>query len=117
VRPARLPAVHLRDEHQGQRLRGQPGRGVPSRERLAELTLARSYTVRRLAAALVVVIGVAAATFLLLHAVPGDPAREVLGEHASPSAIAALRHRWGLDRSLGSQFLLYLGNLLTLRLG
>jgi len=42
-----------------------------------------------------VVIGVAAATFLLLHAIPGDPARQVLGLHASAAAIAALRHRWG----------------------
>lgn len=62
-------------------------------------------------------IGVAAATFLLLHAVPGDPAREVLGEHATASSVAALRHTWGLDRSLGSQFVRYLGDLVTLRLG
>jgi peptide/nickel transport system permease protein len=72
---------------------------------------------RRLAAAVVVVIGVAAATFLLLHVVSGDPAREVLGEHATARAIAGLRHRWGLDQSLGSQFASYLGHLVTLRLG
>jgi len=64
-----------------------------------------------------VVIGVAAATFLLLHAVPGDPAHEVLGEHATPAAVAALLHRWGLDRSLGSQFVRYVSDLVTLRLG
>jgi peptide/nickel transport system permease protein len=64
-----------------------------------------------------VVIGVAAATFLLLHAVPGSPAREVLGEHATPAAIAALNHRWGLDHSLGSQLVRYVGDLVTLRLG
>ena len=62
-------------------------------------------------------IGVAAATFLLLHVVPGDPAREVLGEHATPTAIASLNARWGLDRSLGSQFVRYVGDLVTLRLG
>ena len=62
-------------------------------------------------------IGVAAATFLLLHAVPGDPAAEVLGQHATRAAVAALRHRWGLDRSLPSQFLRYIGDLVTLRLG
>jgi peptide/nickel transport system permease protein len=63
------------------------------------------------------VIGVAAATFLLLHVAPGNPAREVLGEHASDSAVAALTRRWGLDRSLGSQFVRYMGDLVTLRLG
>jgi peptide/nickel transport system permease protein len=64
-----------------------------------------------------VVIGVAAATFLLMHVVPGDPAREVLGEHATPAAIAALNHRWGLDHSLASQFVRYVGDLFRLRLG
>jgi peptide/nickel transport system permease protein len=64
-----------------------------------------------------VVIGVAAATFLLLHAIPGDPARQVLGLHASAAAIAALRHRWGLDSSLASQFGRYIGDVVTLKLG
>lgn len=63
------------------------------------------------------VIGVAAATFLLLHAIPGDPARQVLGLHASAAAIAALRHRWGLDSSLASQFGRYIGDVVTLKLG
>jgi peptide/nickel transport system permease protein len=44
------------------------------------------------------------ATFLLLHVEPGDPARLVLGEHASPQEINALRHEWGLDQSLPDQF-------------
>jgi peptide/nickel transport system permease protein len=68
-------------------------------------------------AALIVVIGVALATFLLLHVVPGDPAREVLGEHATPAAVAALNDRWGLNHSLGTQFVRYVGDLVTLRLG
>lgn len=62
-------------------------------------------------------IGVASATFLLLHAVPGDPAREILGEHATARSVAALNHSWGLDRSLWHQFVRYIGDLARLRLG
>jgi peptide/nickel transport system permease protein len=66
------------------------------------------YTAKRLAAAVFVILGVAVATFLLLHVDPGDPARAVLGERASPQALQALRHQWGLDASLGSQLARFL---------
>ena len=49
-------------------------------------------------------IGVAIATFLLLHAVPGNPAEQVLGQRATPAQLHALEHRWGLDSTLLSQF-------------
>ncbi|HXY86041.1 MAG TPA: ABC transporter permease [Gaiellaceae bacterium] len=75
------------------------------------------YTARRLAAAFFVAFGVTVATFLLLHLAPGDPARVVLGERASPQALAALRHQWGLDSSLGSQFTRYLDGLAHGNLG
>lgn len=70
-----------------------------------------AYVAKRLASAVFVALGVTVATFLLLHAAPGDPARLVLGEHASPRAIDALRRQWGLDRSLPSQFGRYLSRL------
>jgi peptide/nickel transport system permease protein len=77
----------------------------------------RSYTGRRLAAAVLVVIGVVIAAFVLLHVVPGDPARAVLGEHAPESSILALRRQWGLSESLPSQFGHFLGDLVQGRLG
>ncbi len=49
--------------------------------------------------ALVVVI-----TFVLIHVVPGDPARMLLGRSASPEALAALRARLGTDLPLAQQF-------------
>jgi peptide/nickel transport system permease protein len=42
-----------------------------------------------------------------MHVEPGDPARLVLGEHAPQSSVLALRHQWGLDSSLPSQFWRY----------
>ena len=69
------------------------------------------YAARRIASAVFVTLGVTVATFLLLHVEPGDPARLVLGQHAPESAVAALRHQWGLDASLGSQFSRFVSNL------
>jgi peptide/nickel transport system permease protein len=69
------------------------------------------WLVRRLAQAAVVALGVVLIVFLLIHLVPGDPARAVLGIAASPEAIAKLHREWGLDDSLPRQLLLYLGRL------
>lgn len=58
-------------------------------------------------------VGITLLTFLLSHAVPADPVTAYLGPQASadPQVIAAFRHRWGLDRSLPEQYLIYLANL------
>jgi peptide/nickel transport system permease protein len=77
----------------------------------------RSYTGRRLVAAVLVVIGVAVAAFILLHVVPGDPARAVLGEHAPQSAVDQLDKQWGLSEPIPSQFVHYIGKLLRGELG
>jgi peptide/nickel transport system permease protein len=57
------------------------------------------------------VAGVLVVTFLLLRLVPGDPARQVLGIHASPQAIAGLRRQLRLDEPIWRQFWHYLGGL------
>ncbi len=45
--------------------------------------------------------------FLLIHLVPGDPISLMMGEGASAGDVAALRHSYGMDRSLGEQYLGY----------
>ena len=45
--------------------------------------------------------------FLLIHIVPGDPVEQMLGEGARPADISALRHSYGLDQPLGSQYVHY----------
>jgi peptide/nickel transport system permease protein len=77
----------------------------------------KAYAARRLASAALVAVGVTVGTFLLLHVEPGDPARLVLGEHASPQAVAALRRQWGLDHSLPHQFVRFIGDLIHGNLG
>jgi len=59
---------------------------------------------RRLLLTIPVLFGVATLVFSLIHLVPGDPVQAMLGESASPSDIADLRGRLGLDRPLYLQY-------------
>jgi len=52
------------------------------------------------------------AIFAVMQAVPGDPARAVLGIHADPAAIAALRRQMGLDGPFLDRYLAWIGGLL-----
>ena len=45
--------------------------------------------------------------FLLIHIVPGDPIEQMLGEGARPADIVALRHAYGLDLPLHTQYAHY----------
>ena len=76
-----------------------------------------TYLVKRLAVSIVVLLGIALGTFLIIHLVPGDPAKIQLGVHATPEAVAQLHKKWGLDKSWPQQFWIYLGNLVTLNFG
>ena len=72
---------------------------------------------RRLLQAVPVVIGVTLVVFMLIHLVPGDPARAALGTHATPAAIERLHREWGLDRSLPDQYRLFVERLVSGDLG
>ncbi|HTT93593.1 MAG TPA: ABC transporter permease [Solirubrobacterales bacterium] len=75
------------------------------------------YLVKRLIVSIVVLLGIALGTFLMIHLIPGDPAKIQLGVHATPQAVEQLHHKWGLDRSWPEQFWLYLGNIVTFHFG
>ena len=77
------------------------------------------YVLRRLLLAVPVVLAILVLNFLLLHLAPGDAAQVLAGEagSASPEYMAQLRQRFGLDRPLALQLLLYAKNMLTLDLG
>jgi peptide/nickel transport system permease protein len=51
--------------------------------------------------------------WVLFRSIPGDPAAIFISGRLSPEDIEALRHQWGLDAPLFTQFLNYLKNLLT----
>ena len=56
------------------------------------------YIVRRLLLALVTLWALATLGFLLVEAIPGDPARQLAGPTASLETVEAIRHAYGFDR-------------------
>ncbi|MEU4046122.1 ABC transporter permease [Streptomyces antibioticus] len=75
------------------------------------------YVLRRTAISCVVLLGISAAVFFLLHLVSDDPGRVVLGQRASPDAVADFNREHGFDRPLVVQYVSYLGQLLHGDLG
>lgn len=75
------------------------------------------FITRRLLQALVVVLLVTMIVFILLHLLPGGPARAQLGPRATPAAIANFNHQMGYDRSIPIQYWDWLTQLATGNLG
>ena len=75
------------------------------------------YILQRLLLALVVVLGVTFVVFMIVHLVPGDPARVILGAYAPEESVLAIRERLGLNRPFLEQYGSWLVNLLRGDLG
>ncbi|HVA21082.1 MAG TPA: ABC transporter permease [Candidatus Micrarchaeia archaeon] len=75
------------------------------------------YLIRRVIQALVVVVGVTIIVFILLHLLPGGPARAVLGQRATKVAIAAFDKEYGLNKPLPVQYVTWVGQLVRGNLG
>jgi peptide/nickel transport system permease protein len=70
-----------------------------------------SYVGRRLLQMVPVALGVTILVFFMVHLIPGDPARTMLGARATDQSVAQLRHEWGLDRPLMEQYWLFMKRL------
>ncbi len=75
------------------------------------------YILRRLLAAIPVLVIVAVLVFLMLRLTPGDPAAVIAGDNASSEQIALVRNRLGLDQPILAQFTIWAKNLLSGNLG
>jgi peptide/nickel transport system permease protein len=75
------------------------------------------YVAARVGQAIFVILGISLASFLLIHLVPGDPARLLAGPRASEQAVQALRDQLGLNDSLPSQYVSFMSGLATGDLG
>ncbi|MGW7425518.1 ABC transporter permease [Streptomyces sp. NPDC054813] len=75
------------------------------------------FLARRLLQALVVILIVTVVVFCLLHALPGGPARGILGPQATAEQITSFNREQGLDRPLPVQYVYYLRTLLHGDLG
>ena len=76
-----------------------------------------SVILKRLGSSLLILLGVAAITFVLLYCLPADPAVMIAGRSATPQIVANIRHELGLDQPFIMQFFNYLTNLLQGNLG
>jgi peptide/nickel transport system permease protein len=77
------------------------------------------HMVRQVANAIGLLFAVLVLNFCLIHAAPGDPAMVIAGEMGGASAdvMAALRVKYGLDKSLFEQLFTYISKVLTGDLG
>jgi ABC-type dipeptide/oligopeptide/nickel transport system permease component len=77
------------------------------------------YIVRRLLSLPLLLLGIVSIAFLISHFTQGDPLSSIVSERQmdNPEVVAAAKARWGLDKSLPEQYLIYIGNLLTGDLG
>ena len=76
-----------------------------------------SYAGRRLGHGLVMLAIVSALVFFFTQALPGDVARQVLGQTATEQQIAQLRQQLGLDRPVLLQYAAWMRDLAALDLG
>lgn len=75
------------------------------------------YVLRKILRLILILLLVAAATFLFLDLLPGDVALTLLGNEATPAAIAQVRAELGLDRPLVLRFLHWLAGFMSGDLG
>jgi peptide/nickel transport system permease protein len=99
--------IEISDEPIAARRRGRPSRGLVY------------FILRRLAALLLLTLGITAVAFVLTQLVPSDAVATNLGEQAAgdPAAVAAFKHHYGLDRPLPVRYVIYLGHVLQGDLG
>jgi len=70
------------------------------------------FVVRRILLMIPVLLGLIVLLFIWVRALPGDPARALLGEKATPESIASVNAQYGFDQPLIQQFLIYASQLL-----
>ncbi|MGP8217277.1 MAG: ABC transporter permease [Bacteroidia bacterium] len=70
-----------------------------------------NFILKRIFYGFLVLLGVLILVFLLFNALPGDPARLMLGQRADAQSIAIIDKDLGLDKPLSTQFVMYLDDL------
>ncbi|MCB9455049.1 MAG: ABC transporter permease [Anaerolineaceae bacterium] len=71
-----------------------------------------TFALRRIAMTIPVLLGILIVTFVMLRLIPGDPCRAVLGERATDEVCDAYAERYGLNKPITEQLIIYLGRTL-----
>jgi peptide/nickel transport system permease protein len=75
------------------------------------------FILRRIALTIPTLFVMSVVVFLIIRLVPGDPVRTMLGFRATDANVAELRHQLGLDQSLFTQYVVWVGKLMHGDLG
>lgn len=75
------------------------------------------YFLQRLVQTLPIIFGVSVVCFVLVHLAPGDPIDSLLPEGATPELVEEVKVAYGLDKSLPTQYMYWLTNVLRGDLG
>lgn len=75
------------------------------------------FIIRRLILLIPVLIGILLVTFLIVHAIPGDPCKAMLGERATEEKCNEFKQRYGLNDNIMVQFGRYMVNMAKGNLG
>ena len=67
------------------------------------------YFFKRVGLGILIVLLAVTMLFAMIHLIPGDPARIILGPRATPELIAAMSQQMGLDQPLPVQILKFFG--------
>ncbi|HZY00685.1 MAG TPA: ABC transporter permease [Dermatophilaceae bacterium] len=73
------------------------------------------YIIRRIIAAILMLVVISIVTFGIFYAGPTDPARLTCGKNCTPSSIAANRHALGLDKPVTVQYANFVKGLVSAR--
>jgi peptide/nickel transport system permease protein len=74
-------------------------------------TIMKSFIINRILSGIVVIFGISVFSFLLIHLIPGDPVKIMLGINATPEQVEKLNHHLGLDKPLLVQYVQYISNV------
>jgi peptide/nickel transport system permease protein len=75
------------------------------------------FVLRRCALAVPSLAGLLVITFVMIRAVPTDPAAVMAGDAATPAQIASIRAQYGFDLPIWRQFAIYAGKAIRLDFG
>jgi len=75
------------------------------------------FIIRRLLLSIPVLLGIVLLVFVLARVIPGDPCTATYAEKATPELCAQFEIRYGLDKPITEQFVIYLGALVQGDLG
>lgn len=70
-----------------------------------------NYLLNKLFYALLTLFGVVTVIFFLFNVLPGDPAQMMLGQNEDSEQLAIVKHKYGFDKSIGTQYFYYLNDL------